>query len=1385
MRNGRQGNFARAVCTAVVFLMISAVLASAQVDRPVYVDDAPRAADLLETVREHAREHHLAEAVRIAQQLIDLHGDQLVAPDPSDPDRFTTVRSAVIELLLDDGGLLSQYRRAFGMEARALLAAGELEALEHRYLLTPAGCEAALRLAQARLEDARFHAALIGLAQLEDHPDRTGVTATVAAQLMVMIASYVDEGRVWETASRWVTDADAPELVAKAQAREAVAPPFSPCVVSPLTAGHDSALDGLLPKPLYEQAIDTDPSQASGMSAGARDEELPRWRRSGQLQSILPTMIGDVLYICDGQSVTAWDRHTMAQRWRYETRPLGEGALNLQVTTRYPRLSESPLAVTAADDAVIAPMGMTISRAHWGDPGICCLDARTGELRWRAVPAEFDASLTHASVQGPVIAAEGTVVLHLVCDRQMLRQRSTYLAGLDLRDGTLRWLRALSSVGWERFDNTVKLLGGPAYHAGRVYVMNRQGTIAAVEVETGRTTWLHRFAPRPTTNTPGTMPPWKISTPIVTDRWVITRTPDGSGLVWLDKMDGTARPTIPASRWGEPDYLLSDGRKLYAVGQRSTYVGPLAYDADALPQRLDHVTEPNVYRGRAVIADGALLAPTNDGLRRVDLAGGPARVFALDEVGNVIAVPGQVISVTESRLRNYLSWDDARLALEGKMADRPGDPAPAIAFACLARRIGRVDLFPAAVDEAIDRLARRPFDDASRRAVFDLLIESLESSDMRDQAMGRSLHTRLALVAAEPNERVRHLLLLGRFEEGWGRYVEAADAYQRILAETALRDTPHRTGDDRHETAGEEATGRLITLILRAGRSVYAAHDEEAGRSLDALMTGTGRDADALLALAVRYPLASAAPAALEQAGASLIEQQQRDSALRAYLDAYERYRLVRASDPKLIGRISGGIVSMLSEQHRPGALLHFVIRAQRDHSGIALVSDDHMIDVDALMAKQQALLRHKERIPRLGPVRDCDDPLAFVGWSIMPTVRRPGLGCAEHVMMQSDSDIALFGGAEFRKLWQRRRGAEAPQLVSVDAETILLAHWTDAGYRMESVSALTGAQRWISDPFAELFDAPDDGSPPAVGIQVRVPSRGMVWAGDFVIKTDDNAIVLVRRDGRAVCLDATTGVTIWAKVLPVNRVTDVDMSGDLIAAAGYEGETAPRLIVVDRGTGDVAYTAGDEVTGRINWIHLHANGTLVWGDGGAVRAVDITTGRRRWTNPMPDWRNTRRVWPMDDLLLIERQDRALWLVRPTDGDIIAGPVDTRGPLPAGVFRVLPTPGGFILAARDRVLSYALSGRLVGVDAVAQPAHFIDVASADGMVAVLDQPGAIRPADRPAASLHLLSTASCELLDSLSVDVDAQASAVAVVDGKILVTFGKLTLVFDAPPATW
>ena len=381
-------NFAAWMVSGAVTALLPGAPAAAQLSgqlNPVYVDDSPAATETLFRVRDHLASGNYDEAVRVLQLLLDEQPDRVVAA-PDEADLFISVRESVHRLVLGDARLLERYRRAQGPRAQAMLDTGDALGVERSLLLTVPGFEAALRVAQWRLESAQFEAARLALEQLEDHPDRRGAPGRDAAELLVLVARYLPRPEVRDRAERWAA--------ASGLGRNAADVPPVPWPATATARGQNAfdpappvRVEGLVAKPLWSVSF----AQANPMADAAvndfGDAGLPRGARE---LPVVPTVIGEMVFVNDGTTVSAWDQYTLTERWRVnpiasERQAPARPRDRTRIEYRGWGYNTPDLGtVAAAGRIVVAATGRSLAGPGEGDTLISAFDAATGRIRWSA-----------------------------------------------------------------------------------------------------------------------------------------------------------------------------------------------------------------------------------------------------------------------------------------------------------------------------------------------------------------------------------------------------------------------------------------------------------------------------------------------------------------------------------------------------------------------------------------------------------------------------------------------------------------------------------------------------------------------------------------------------------------------------------------------------------------------------------------------------------------------------------------------------------------------------------------------------------------------------------------------------------------------------------------
>ena len=381
-RRTTRGGLTGRVCAAALALSLACGTALAQ-QSPVYPDDSVQARESLVRVDELQAAGNLAEAARVLQALLDTEGDK-VLESGTDPDLFVSVRERVHRLLLEKPALLARYRTSEGPRAQKLLDENKHDLVEATRLLTEAGLEATLRVAQLHLEAGRFEAARLTLEQLEKHPDRRGISE--AAKLAQRIARFVPRPEVAAWASRWSAEAgipatNAPSIEIPAELRTTAVAPQTGSAGGP-------DWSSLPPKPLISSTV---------LQKTARDEESDEDEAFEFAQQsiarpwILPAVAGDVVIVNNASRIDGLDRFTLAPLWSIRARDV----LRQNSGRNSPPLSrlEDAAWVHVAGPIGLAATGFATESGREGDRRLHAFDVRSGRVLWSIDPAAVDRRL--------------------------------------------------------------------------------------------------------------------------------------------------------------------------------------------------------------------------------------------------------------------------------------------------------------------------------------------------------------------------------------------------------------------------------------------------------------------------------------------------------------------------------------------------------------------------------------------------------------------------------------------------------------------------------------------------------------------------------------------------------------------------------------------------------------------------------------------------------------------------------------------------------------------------------------------------------------------------------------------------------------------------------
>jgi outer membrane protein assembly factor BamB len=811
----------------------------------------------------------------------------------------------------DEGALLSVGRRYFhtpsGGRAMALAAAiafdraDHLRAAaiwerlyrEHRRL----GAGRAMLLAKAavawRLGGSDARAAAL-LRELKDR--HAGAEAAVAGQ-RTSLAGFVEKALSQEPNTAMTPPRPVADWASLAGSPHSVA--VSPdCDAAPLPIWTDAepARAGFL-RDLLGIAAGEAPAGDHDVSV-VLDAGRVRVRRAVTGQSdvrfdlpplVHPVVVGGVLLCRREAGVVATSLESGKELWRTRRLPVHGGGRDGPVHPQFALAGDmGRYALTAGDGRLYTVCGFSSSgqRAHRsadGDPfggsdgsTLTALAVRPdgADAVWEVGNGKGDGeSLRQTKYLAAPTLHEGR--LHVLG-----RRGNRYLAMcLDAARGTLLWetplgvvpMRGGATMTWQQvwaLEVTTERGSPPAVADGTVFHTTNAGIVAALDAATGSPLWAHRYdshvsgpADRPsgadlqgqairvaTLRRP--YPP--VNPLVVTQGRVLCLPCDGNAVLALHARTGEL--LWRRDRGGQQDLTAVDDSAVLLSGP----------DLAVLSVRdgaVRHRWTSDVL-GRPAVAPGSIVAAGVGGLLRVDLAGGTVarRPLAGDAdavLGRLVSSGGRLVAVNASGASVYADYDTAWRMVQSALLAAP-HPARR---AELALRAGMLALASDHLDDAVRQLTLAA-DGAGKAGAgqvagraADLLFEAYmrQFRSAGDKPEARAHIDQASRYASTPARRERVLLERVRLDERLGRADQAVRCAQAAAADQADR---WRAGGGSSLTEYFAARRELARLIGKHGDGAYAAFDANLSAAMDQAAGRGDPNADELIAIHRRWPLA-------------------------------------------------------------------------------------------------------------------------------------------------------------------------------------------------------------------------------------------------------------------------------------------------------------------------------------------------------------------------------------------------------------------------------------------------------------------------------------------------------------------------------------------------
>jgi outer membrane protein assembly factor BamB/tetratricopeptide (TPR) repeat protein len=1401
---------------------------------PVYVDDSIPARESLLRARELLAAGNIREAARIVQWVLDAEGGRVLETE-SDPRLYEPVRAQVHAFIISTPELLARYRLEEEPRAKDLLDRGLHSQAEATRLLTTSGFEAALRVAQERLEAGDFEAALLTLRQLEDHPDRRGAgieagagvaagpasaAGQAAAELALTLARYIDRESVREWARRWSAESGMPDqgpptqVPTPAALREPSRTPLDPAPVGPKIAARS---------PLVLTALEPDAEMDGGRIIG-NDEA---WT--------YPTIVGDVVYINNGAEIMALDRYTLETRWR--TRPPLDDFLTEEDVSfvRGRSMSmEDVQFVSASRGVVVGATGVAMGGRRDGDRRMHALTAATGAVLWSIDPAQLDRQLEGTNVRGPILVSGDTAIVSLRKRVPQRRVASVYMIGVGLFDGSLRWTRLVGTAGIFPGGRNERVADAAVLSDGVVYRVDELGAVTAIEASSGRVVWVRRYDNEAGWASTGRIPLAAAARPVLTSSSLFFVRPGGQEIVQLDRASGRLIASRPANMLGDALYLLAVGDSLVGVGRDRVGVVPIRDLAQGTARLSPSIPGADI-RGRAIAADGKVVIPVKQGLAVIDPAAPDViTTIELETSGATLIDNEYVLVADDAKLSAYVAWDRVERVLRDRMDAAPTSEAAALSLVRLSARAGRVPLVIEAADRALKALDAAPATDelqAGRRKLFELLLGLVEASlrggrgELPTLALDQiePLIPRLLASMVLPEERAAALLVRGELEEQRGAPGRAIEAYQEILADADLRGVRAARGissPERELLAGDDAVRRVREAVSRGGFAAYLPFDQEAQRSLDAL--GPNPSRDELEKLGRRYPAAGASVDAWSRLAAQDLTAKEEKRAITALQAGFQTAETMvrggRADMGPRLTTLAAQIVGLLLKADRPSAAARML--AETSTIGLA---PDAAASMASLSRDVAVGLSAQTRPPTVGLTLS-ETPVVLDGWNIMdaPGGRQlqPAIGRAlDHVLLDQPTErrIGLWAlspdGSDLQLAWTRPYDAQPPRLLRLDGQSALLFHRSTQGGHFESI-ATANAASWKTEDISVWFgpataDASRDGRDPAV---IESPQDGQARIDDLIIAADATRLAVARRGGRVGVLDLETGKGLWTLRTPFARIYDVSVGQGLVVISGVgshspidagaqapierAAENEPRVVAFDVATGDERFRAaassrwgGSGLAGGVRWTRLLPQKKLLVGTSDGLVMFDLATSRVVWSAVGPPGADSTEAWIFNDRIVLLDRDGDVWMFRTIDGSRVESSLDTKGRLSEqrdmeafdlGDRIALTSPRGMIVFNQD--------GESVGADPLGAARPLLRAAHTRDMILSVEaerQTSDSLPVHREvgpteATQIHGFEPATGRMLLTRKVGLFDDPRTIVALDGKILIGTPSMTVVISA-----
>lgn len=1313
----------------------------------VYLDDSFAVAETIAKAQGLVDRARWAEAAELLQRTSIESGDKLVQVGDG---RFTSVRNHINGMLCSwppEGR--KAYRTIFDSEAKAALASASdrrdvaalYETLD-RYFCLPEAAEAADVLGQLALEAGYFAMAeRVYLRVLDDHPSGDSVRTRYEQRLVLLRAMLGQEANGVEVKGsvRWKgTDRDL------ASALEDIRGTFQVTSVPdedawPMLGGniHRNRIDSIALDELgllWRFELAGEEGDPHGLAEFA---ETRGARRLGRRLGAQPIVAADRLFVQFHREIYALHRTSGMVLWRYG---FGE---NRWLASEYDDLAAGVDAPAFDGERIFAVLPGSTSAIYGAGarrtaPALVCLNARDGRVNWIVERSPAVTELADIEMDGTPLVHQGSVSV-IGRRRRSFGFEDCYLFRFDANSGRLLSRTHLGSASTGSFGTRQATLSMLAAEGDTIFAQSNLGTIAAVDAHSGRIRWLRvyersgAFANREASWGAPEVEPWALNPVIVENGRLVVLPLDSPALLWISAEDGSLLRSVPTAALGSPQTLL--GVRAGVVCTAGEQVGCFDLSGDRPLWQASLPKNAEVF-GRGQWCGEELLVPAQSGLSRFDVSTGSRLDVAWtggELGGNLVSLPDQLLVSGVSGLTSYVRKEELWRSLRAAMAARPDDPQPALDAAEVALRSGDFD---EAVAYLLDSVRRADSADAEldkdlQERLFNDILSFSETLKRRGALSAETLDRLFGIAptfAPDIAGHLRYRLLFAMLFESTGRAEKAIDLYQQILRDRSLRglavsfDTqglpdgvkaPDNSGPVAlHEEAGVVAPAagevraavvaenRIAALLREHGRAIYADHEAEARRKLEA--GKSSGDVEMLADVAAIFPNAEAAfDARLAQAERLRARGQFREAA--AVLETAWRQDNGESNAVVLLRAIADAY----EQAGEPSRAFRWLTMAMRQHMDTRFPVDgrptsfreyrERLADVrmDILPARPQLDLPLDEKFTHAFP-----DDIRL----LTPRFSDAPRGDWSRYFVYSDGALSAFDSRTHREVWPE------PQSVRPDVELLVArpeAIVLSTRFQVLGLDPVTGKKLWSHGP--EQLGAED----PDADWENFATIRLHALHGDRLVFADDRGLVR--------CVDIRDGRLVWsASHRPTPERTLV--LGD--AWVLYTIAQDERVLVgrLDANTGEWLGSFSTLDARPVEELLATLDGDVVVVTSQSIAAFDGTLGTKQWEVPVRGHvRQSSLLLDVDTLYFCD-DGRAIRKLRLSDGVVLweSEPLSRRTRSEVQIER---RDSAIIAAAEQEILTLdETSGVLLWQGTTPDGIHFVLRAVTEDYVAAVHFP---------------------------------------------------------------